>query len=134
MKSLQYILDELLLNNIPYKENGRTPQEGLDCAGLAFYIFKECKGIILQNDLAKNLSHVTEKWWYTDGEFPQVEAWDIVFFAIKNNPILYTDHVGIVYDSESFVHMRKNIGVCKEYLSRWRKHNKIIQIGRYIGT
>lgn len=98
----------------PYKHNGRTIQEGLDCLGLIGCIYEELGMPLPPNDSYNNDPEVD--WYKTDPDrywrylqrlgkptgLEDLKAGDIVYFALINGTIV--SHAGVMLDDESFIH------------------------------
>lgn len=108
----------------PYRHNGRSIEEGLDCWGLVWCIYQEL-GIVIPAWDGK--SRPEESWYKEDplryyrflqkiGEpvdTQDLEPLDIVYFGLIDNGIV--SHTGIVLDNNRFIHtiQRKNCRISK---------------------
>lgn len=88
----------------PYKYGGAERGEGADCSGLVLRVYLDVTGI--------KMPRVSTK----QGEFctrikrSHVRPGDLVFFATGKDPDRVT-HVGIMIDSENFIHASSSKGV-----------------------
>lgn len=129
---------------IPYKHNGRSIEEGLDCWGLVMCIFKEL-GISLPGSDGYNRPE--QDWFKKDpdrywrflqrvGEpldIVQVKRYDIVYFALIGNSIV--SHAGVMLDNEKFIHtlQKRNCFVSKldrYWLKKIRGVRRLPEIAR----
>jgi cell wall-associated NlpC family hydrolase len=86
--------EALQLQGHPYVPGGKSPNEGFDCSGLVFYVYKK-QGLNLPRDtwsLANQLPSV---------QLNQRQPGDLVFFNINTKPL---SHVGIYVGHDKFVH------------------------------
>lgn len=116
---------------IPYKHNGRSLAEGVDCWGLVLCVFAELGITLPDNDGAclpgKDwFRKAPDRYWrflQTVGEpldIAEVKRYDIVYFAMIGNSIV--SHAGVMLDDNSFIHtlQKRNCFISK--LDRfWRK-------------
>lgn len=96
---------------VPYKDQGRSIAEGLDCIGLAVCIFKDL-GVSLPS--SDGLA-IERNWFRKDPErflrvlqglgepidISEVKRYDIVYFALACNIV---SHAGVMLDNERFIH------------------------------
>jgi len=129
----KYIIDKYI--GIPYINNGRDFNIGLDCWGLILHITKEIFGIDLpdaeyskysllrrKTDIVRN--HDMSYW--VDPVIGQPEFGDFILInAVENLPI----HVGIYMKENKFLHAMSGIGeVVLSEIEFW--HDKIEGIYR----
>ena len=109
---------------IPFKHNGRQPENGLDCWGLVFTIYGELGIEIPGGD---GSGDPDPHWYKKDPErylrFLQqigtvvdprhVQSLDIVYFALIDGTII--SHAGVMLDECQFIHtlQRRNCRVNK---------------------
>ncbi|HBS58565.1 MAG TPA: glycoside hydrolase [Firmicutes bacterium] len=110
MKSL---VDVSKYVGVPYKHNGRSIQEGLDCWGLVMCVFAEL-GVTLPGNDGINIP--PEHWFRKDADrywrflqtigkpldISEVKRYDIVYFAMIGNSIV--SHAGVMLDDKMFIH------------------------------
>jgi cell wall-associated NlpC family hydrolase len=109
--------------SIPYKLNGRTPEEGLDCWGLVVCIFKDL-GISLP--AGDGYSKPGNDWYKRDplryhrflqkiGEpvLGEPQPYDIIYFTLIGNHIV--SHTGVMLDNNTFIHtvQKRNCRITK---------------------
>jgi probable lipoprotein NlpC len=114
---------------VPYKDQGRSITEGLDCIGLAVCIFEEL-GVSLPS--GDGLA-IDRNWFRKDrdrflralqeiGEpidISEVKRYDIVYFVIVGNIV---SHMGVMLDNETFIHSIQKRDCFISKLDRyWRK-------------
>lgn len=97
---------------VPYKHNGRSIAEGLDCWGLVMCIFEELSVPLPGNDGCNMpdrnwFRKDPDRYWrflQTIGEpidISEVKRYDIVYFALIGPTI---SHSGVMLDHETFIH------------------------------
>ncbi|MDE6811299.1 MAG: C40 family peptidase [Muribaculaceae bacterium] len=88
----------------PYKYGGNTHEEGVDCSGMVLMVYlnaldrKLPRNSLAQSEFCKKLRSV------------DVKPGDLVFFATGKNPDRIS-HVGIMLDTDSFIHSSSTKGV-----------------------
>lgn len=96
---------------VPYKAQGRSIAEGLDCIGLAVCIFGEL-GVSLPSSDGFSIDR---NWFRKDPDrflralqdigdpidISEVKRYDIVYFAMVGNIVC---HAGVMLDNETFIH------------------------------
>ena len=97
------------------------------CWGLIHYVLREGLGLDLEKDPEVASQQISEIWGPGDVRDPLslVQPWDIYILATKHP---WSDHLGLVVDDLSFVHVRQRTGVVLEPLRRWRP--KLFQLAR----
>lgn len=117
MPDLRAIIDPLI----------GAPYEQWDCWRLIRHLYREGWGIALEDDPGVAHREVQEIWFAGDTEEPLalVQPWDVVIMRTRG---LASSHVGIVLDTQYFIHTRQRIGVCLEPLRRWQ--SRLLQIAR----
>lgn len=88
----------------PYKYAAQNKGEGTDCSGLVMKVYEEAIGEKLPRNSAKQAEFCTPV------DASDVDMGDLVFFATGKDP-KRVSHVGIVVDSESFIHASSSKGV-----------------------
>jgi probable lipoprotein NlpC len=98
---------------VPYKMNGRSPEEGLDCWGLVKCVYKDL-GIWLPSWDARH--EPDEDWYKHDPEryyrfllkigkpidVSQLKPFDIVYFTLIGKDVI--SHTGVMLDNRRFIH------------------------------
>lgn len=111
---------------VPYKVQGRSIAEGLDCIGLALCIFED-EGVSLPNS---DGFEIKRNWFKKDpdrflralqgiGEpidISEVKRYDIVYFAINFNIV---SHAAVMLDNETFIHSLQKRGCFISKLDRY---------------
>jgi cell wall-associated NlpC family hydrolase len=121
---------------IPFLAHGRS-YEGLDCWGLVWLAYKECKGIILRSGTEEyqpkdiydfdKISRLISKY---KPEWTPVEkgrAGDVILLRLTGRPI----HVGLVLANGRMLHIEKGINVCVERYSSPVWKDRIVGIYRH---
>lgn len=115
---------------VPFKENGRDIETGLDCYGLLLHIYRDMGIALLDKtdytlDDKEDVHNLIEKnkyeWKQVDRK--QVCAGTVVYFRILGVPM----HLGIMINYNQFVHSICKTGVCIENL------NSIVWNRRVVG-
>lgn len=88
----------------PYKYAGAEKGKGTDCSGLVMKVYETATGEKIPRNSARQAEYCTRI------DAADVDAGDLVFFATGKNP-QQVSHVGIVIDSESFIHASSSKGV-----------------------
>lgn len=103
------------------------PYAQWDCFRLVRHLIYEGFGMDLDEDPQQAVKAIVEVWYRGDARDPLtlLQPWDCWILATKG---LYSDHVGIVVDTQHFVHTRRRTGVCVEPLLRWK--SKLLQLAR----
>lgn len=96
---------------VPYKTQGRSISEGLDCIGLALCIFEDLGVALPSSD-----GFTIERNWFRKDpdrflralqgigepiDISEVKRYDIVYFAMAFNIV---SHAGVMLDDETFMH------------------------------
>lgn len=127
LPDIRSVIDPLI--GLPYAQfQMRHVAEGQDaCWGLVHYLLREGLGLDLEEDPASASAQLAEIWGPGDPRDPLslVQPWDGYILAVKH---AWSDHVGLVVDATSFVHVRVPTGVCIERLRRWRP--RLFQVAR----
>ncbi len=124
-------IDFLQMSKVPYKENGRTLEEGLDCYGFIVLMYRQV-GVELP-DLFKPNTDWSEYGGYlhylqlfenmTHQVFEDYHHGDFILF---NDDYGVATHMGLIWDRVYFVHFVSDHGFAKSKLSLWsRKINSI---------
>ncbi len=106
-------------------QHGGTGADG--CWHLVRYLLHAGFGLDLDRDPGLACRQIAEVWGVGDPRDPLtlVQPWDGVILATRH---LWSDHVGLVVDPLSFVHVRPRTGVVLEPLRRWVP--KLLQLAR----
>jgi cell wall-associated NlpC family hydrolase len=117
LPDLHAIAEEIL--GLPYAQ--------YDCWGVLRHCFSLGWGITFDPNPTAALVHVVEVWWQDDPRDPLMlmQPWDVVIYRTTGPA---SRHVGIVMDTERFLHTRRSVGVCLEPLRRWS--SRLIQLAR----
>lgn len=121
---------------IRYKPHGRTPEEGMDCYGVAIYLLRTINihvpDVFYQNtdDETNRRLLQTMKAAIPNVVIDKPEPGCIIEFKIAGEP----SHVGVYLgiDGGLFIHASKNHGVCAEPLSGWR--HRVTGFHRVVNT
>ena len=82
----------------PYRWGGHSPQEGFDCTGFTWYVYKQVGISLAQHDLAAQMNAGRPVDWEA------LAPGDLVFFQNTYQPGL--SHVGIYSGDGRFLHAR----------------------------
>ena len=110
----------------PYKYGGAEKGEGTDCSGLVLRLYLDMTEIKLPRNSAKQAEfckRLKEK---------DVRACDLVFFATGKDP-KKVSHVGLMLDSENFIHSSSGKGVIITRLDNPWWQPRILGYGRVPG-
>lgn len=117
----------------PYKYGGITPDEGFDCSGLVYYVFKK-NGINMNRTVEEQFKQGKEI------ELFEIRKCDLIFFQVYENSLynlgiiknfftefikLYPNHVAIYLGEGKFIHSSKKGDYVKIDTLRkkfWKKH------------
>lgn len=91
----------------PYRQNGQDAS-GFDCSGFVFNVYLESIDLRLPRS-TRELFEVSRPVNVNDAR-----PGDFVFFSIKGNT--RPDHVGLIVNSQEFIHSSKSKGVTISYL------------------
>lgn len=89
---------------VPYKYGGNSREEGVDCSGMVLMVYLNAVDKKLPRNSAAQ-AEFCHKLHPTD-----VKPGDLVFFATGKDPEKVS-HVGIMLDSENFIHSSASKGV-----------------------
>jgi cell wall-associated NlpC family hydrolase len=107
-----------------YTPHGRTPEEGMDCYGVAIYLLRAINITVpdvfypdTDDETSRRLLQ-TMKASIPNMELEKPEPGCVIEFNIFGEP----SHIGVYLgiDGGLFIHASKNHGVCAEPLSKWR--------------
>lgn len=104
----------------PYKWGGDTPEEGFDCSGFVYYVYKNTIGIDIGRatyDQIKKGVSITKN---------QLQIGDVIFFGSKDIP----HHVGIYLGNGEYIHSPKSGDVIK--ISKLSNRNDYVAAKRYL--
>lgn len=101
--------------------------EEYDCWGLVRELLTQGFGLDIERDPQKAAESIVEVWFRGDARTPLavVQPWDFLIMATRG---VVSNHIGIVIDSQYFVHTRQRTGVVLERMTRWQP--RLLQIGR----
>lgn len=104
-----------------------APYAQWPCYALGRHLFQAGWGVTLDEDPQRAARAIVEVWYRGDARdpLPLVQPWD--FYILARHGVL-SDHVGLVVDTQYFVHTRRRTGVCLELLRRWEP--KLLQLAR----
>lgn len=88
----------------PYKYAGQEKGKGTDCSGFVMKVYESVTGEKLPRNSAKQAEYCLQL--HPD----EVKQGDLVFFATGKDPAKIS-HVGIIIDSDSFIHASSSKGV-----------------------
>ncbi len=114
---------------IEYKKHGRTA-EGLDCYGLVKLYLENEHGVLLSDfdydgtEASMLAEHKTDNEWADVSEYQKGDV--LVLRQMRT-----ACHVGVVIDSERFIHCEENIGVVMDYMHRGRWKRRIVSAHRH---
>lgn len=98
----EILLYTLSLLDIDYRFGGNHPASGLDCSGMAVYIYQNASGISLPRTAADIAAAATPI------PTSQLQAGDLVFFNTTGQPF---SHMGLYIGDNKFVHAPKTNSV-----------------------
>lgn len=108
----------------PYKFAGVEKGVGVDCSGMVTAVFLKALGWRLPRNSARQAE------FCLDIKEKEIETGDLVFFATGKDPQRIS-HVGIIVDSENFIHASSSKGVTVSrlhnpyYTTRVRKYGRV---------
>jgi cell wall-associated NlpC family hydrolase len=97
------------------------------CWGLVRHLLKEGFGFDLATDATSAAERFAEVWYRGDSRDPWevLQRWDGLVLATRGT---LSDHVGLIVEPTTMVHVRQRVGVCVEPIQRWKP--KLVQIVR----
>jgi cell wall-associated NlpC family hydrolase len=87
--------DALAAVGVRYRLGGETPQQGFDCSGLVFYVYREARGVTLPRSV-QGLRSVGKPV-----RLRELRPGDLLFYNTRHRPY---SHVGIYIGDGRFVH------------------------------
>jgi cell wall-associated NlpC family hydrolase len=104
-----------------------APYEDYDCWGLVRTLLKQGFALDIDRNPQKAAESIVEVWFRGDARNPLALSlpWDFWIMATRGT---VSSHIGIVIDSQYFVHTRRKTGVVLERLTRWQP--RLLQLGR----
>lgn len=110
----------------PYKYGGAEKGEGTDCSGFVLRVYLDVTQIKMPRSSA-------QQWEFCTPLKPShIHCGDLVFFATGSDPEKVS-HVGMMLDSESFIHSSSSKGVIVTPLSSPWWNARIIGYGKVPG-
>jgi hypothetical protein len=127
MRPLPEIIDHILSTPamVPYTYWESAPEAEDGCFHLLRYCFREGFGVDIHAQQHEAAQQVSEVWWHTDPT-PLADIlapWQVLVFHIQQP---HADHLGLVIDQATFLHIRRRIGVRVEPIRRWE--TRLLQI------
>ena len=107
----------------PYRYGG-TDRAGIDCSGLAGYLFREVYGV----DLPRTVSAMLKEGRGVGGK--NYQEGDLLFF--KNSRTGPADHVGVYLGDQQFIHASTSAGVIIDRLDDDFYRKRLITARRYL--
>lgn len=124
---------------MPFKPHGRTPDEGFDCWGLLWWVYKKEYGIELpsySDDYASISNHGHLAKLFREGiessdwiliESGREQQGDGLLLRMIGQPV----HVGIVVGGGCFLHVHAGIDVGVESYKSWKWKNRVLGFYRH---
>lgn len=125
-KLQKQIVDEAMdWMGTPYAYGNSLKGEGTDCSGMVLAVYRDVAGVMLPRNSAQQaeFSKAIQK--------RDVKTGDLVFFATGKNPD-QVSHVGIMLDSDRFIHASSSKGVvissvsAPYYVRTFKKYGRIL--------
>lgn len=110
----------------PYRYGGAEKGIGADCSGLILRVFLDIADVKLPRNSAEQAEFCKQI------KPNNVEACDLVFFATGRDPDKVS-HVGLLLDTENFIHSSSSKGVIVTRLDSPWWHDRIKKFGRVPG-
>lgn len=110
----------------PYKYAGSDKGKGTDCSGFVLRVFLDVADIKLPRNSAKQAEFCKKI------KRKNIRPCDLVFFATGSNK-KRVSHVGLLLDSESFIHASSSKGVIVSRLDNKWWSKRILGFGRVPG-
>ncbi|NFF77315.1 NlpC/P60 family protein [Clostridium sporogenes] len=104
----------------PYKWGRDTPEEGFDCSGFVYYVYKNTIGI----DIGRVTYDQIKKGVTVDKN--QLQIGDVIFFGNKEDE---PHHVSIYLGNDEYIHSPKSGDVVK--ISKLSNRNDYVAARRY---
>ena len=134
------MIDYSDLIGVPFKNQGRDKNTGLDCYGLVMEVYKKI-GIQLPEyyadwDNVEKINSIiqqevgTSLWKKVDGSHIPIPCVMAIRFGVPKGVV---NHTGVYVGNGKFIHIRENVGVCVDRISSpaWKK--QIEGFYEYIG-
>lgn len=113
------------LLGISFKYSGRTKEEGYDCWGLCFEIYRRLGRVLPDFDSASEAEQINAMIQNAKPLFEEIKnpiPYCLVTFTIRPP---YVSHIGVVLkDCQTFIHIMQKTSVCVERLEDWKKRIK----------
>lgn len=93
--SREIVMYALGLLDVGYQFGGKNPEAGLDCSGMAAFIYKNAVGVSLPHNAAEIAARTRQI------SREKLRAGDMVFFNTMNRPY---SHMGIYIGDGKFIH------------------------------
>ena len=100
----EVVMYALGLLDVGYKFGGSNPEAGLDCSGMAAFIYKNAVNVQLPHN-AKQIAEATKPI-----DTGKMRAGDMVFFNTMNRPY---SHMGIYIGDGKFIHAPRTNSVIR---------------------
>lgn len=100
----EVVMYALGLLDVGYKFGGSNPEAGLDCSGMAAFIYKNAVNVQLPH-IAKQIAEATKPI-----DTGKMRAGDMVFFNTMNRPY---SHMGIYIGDGKFIHAPRTNSVIR---------------------
>ena len=110
----------------PYKYAKAEKGEGTDCSGMVMKVYEQAAGCKIPRNSAKQAEYCRKV------KETEVDTGDLVFFATGSDPEKVS-HVGIVVDSDSFIHASSSKGVVISKISNAYFAQRLLMFGRVPG-
>jgi cell wall-associated NlpC family hydrolase len=106
-----------------------TPYAELDCWDLVRRVYQHGFGFDLVRDTNAAALRFQEVWYRGQGDpLTVVEPWDLVIIA-NDDALPVSDHVGVIVDTQTFVHARPSeTGAAIGRLRTWK--SRLLQLAR----
>lgn len=134
------MIDYSDLIGVPFKNQGRDKNTGLDCYGLVMEVYKKI-GIQLPEyyadwDNVEKINSIiqqevgTSLWKKVDGRHIPIPCVMAIRFGVPKGVV---NHTGVYVGNGKFIHIRENVGVCVDRVNSpaWKK--QIEGFYEYIG-
>jgi cell wall-associated NlpC family hydrolase len=106
-----------------------TPYTELDCWDLVRRVYQRGFGFDLLRDTNAAALRFQEVWYRGQGDpLAVIQPWDLVIIA-NDDALPVSDHVGVIVDTQTFVHARPSeTGAAIGRLRTWK--SRLLQVAR----